>query len=62
MRLSKGKYLYMKVTKDKFELPVAIADSPSELAEICKIDVSNVHKQIRKDGFIKKVVLNETDV
>lgn len=26
--------VYLKVTKDKYELPLAIADSPSELAEM----------------------------
>lgn len=26
--------LYLKVTKDKYELPVAVADSPRELAKM----------------------------
>ena len=26
--------LYMKVTKDKYELPIAVAESPRELAEM----------------------------
>lgn len=29
------KYIYICHTLDKFELPIAVADSPSELAEIC---------------------------
>lgn len=28
------RYVYMKCTNDKYELPVAIADSPSELARL----------------------------
>ena len=27
--------VYMEVTKDEYELPVAIADSPEQLAKIC---------------------------
>ena len=29
--------VWMKVTKDKYQLPVAVADSPGELAEMCGI-------------------------
>ena len=28
-------YVYMKITKDKYELPVAVAESTTELAKIC---------------------------
>lgn len=28
-------YVYMKITKDKYELPVAVAESTIELAKIC---------------------------
>ena len=29
------KHIWMKVTKDKYQLPLAVADSASELARIC---------------------------
>ena len=28
-------YVYMKITRDKYELPVAVAESTTELAKIC---------------------------
>lgn len=28
-------YVYMKIIKDKYELPVAVAESTTELAKIC---------------------------
>ena len=31
--------VYMEVTKDKFELPVAVADSPYELAKMRHVTV-----------------------
>jgi hypothetical protein len=31
--------LYLEVTKDKFELPVAVADSPYELAKMRHVTV-----------------------
>ena len=37
-------YLYMKVTRDKYELPVAIADSAAELARILGVKVQTVRE------------------
>ena len=34
--------LYIKVTKDRYELPVAVAESKSELARILKVDPSTI--------------------
>ncbi len=28
--------LYLEITRDKYELPVAVAESPSELARMCR--------------------------
>ena len=28
-------YVYMKITRDKYELPVAVVESTTELAKIC---------------------------
>lgn len=42
------KYLYMKVTKDRFELPLVVADSISELARMCGRDKGNVCRCIRE--------------
>lgn len=35
--MKKNNAVYMKVTQDKYELPIFIADSVNELAEICGV-------------------------
>lgn len=39
--------IYMKVTKDEFELPVAIADSMSELGRICGCTKSSISHALK---------------
>lgn len=41
-------YVYMKVTPDRYELPVAVADSGYELAKICGVSTNNVYNAMRK--------------
>ena len=36
--------LYLKVTKDKYELPVAVADSKKELARILGLHPSGLYR------------------
>lgn len=42
------KYLYMRVTRDKYELPLAVADSEAELAEMLGLQRTTVHRGFRK--------------
>ena len=35
--------IWIKVTNDKYELPVAVADSAEELAKLCGVKVNNIH-------------------
>lgn len=35
--------VWMKVTHDKYELPVAVADSSRELAQICGVKLSSIY-------------------
>lgn len=35
--MSRKKYVYLYVTKDKFELPIIVADSLEELASKCGV-------------------------
>ena len=35
--------IWLKVTNDKYELPVAVADSAEELAKMCGVKVNNIH-------------------
>lgn len=42
------KYLYMKVTRDEFELPVAVADSVAELAKMLGIKPNTVSRSLSR--------------
>jgi len=35
--------IYMKVTKDRYSLPVAVADSPKELAALCVVSQNAIY-------------------
>lgn len=35
--------IWIKVTNDKYELPVAVADSAEELAQLCGVKTNNIH-------------------
>lgn len=39
-------FVYMKVTKDKYRLPLAIADSAEELARICNVSKGCIFSSI----------------
>lgn len=47
--------VYMAVTKDKYRLPVAVADSPMELARIMGVSYNTVMSVISKwrHGVVK---------
>lgn len=47
--------VYMAVSKDKYRLPVAVADSPMELAQIVGVNYNTVMSVISKwrHGIIK---------
>lgn len=49
------KVLYIAVTKDKYELPIAVADSPQELAKLCGTTKNVINSMIshEKAGRIK---------
>ena len=38
--------IWMMVTSDEFELPLAVADSASELAEICGVKANIIYSSI----------------
>lgn len=42
-------YVYMKVTKDKYELPVVMAESPRELAAITGDNVNTITTQVSRE-------------
>ena len=56
--------IWMKVTKDKYELPIAVADSPMELARILGISSNTINSSIShvKTGKIKTSVFKKVEV
>lgn len=47
------KCLYMKITRDKYELPIGCGRSERELAETLGITVSAVSRGLRRGTYIK---------
>lgn len=53
-------FVWMKVTKDKYELPVAVADSANELARILNTTANNISSSLSKGyGTYLKVAVEE---
>ena len=60
--------VYMQVTKDRFELPIVVADSAYELARLCGVNVSTImhsistrSKRVVKNSQYKKVWVSDSD-
>lgn len=45
--------LYLKVTQDKYSLPMAVAESAEELAEICGVTKENIFSRISEGKNLK---------
>ena len=60
--------IWLKVTNDKYELPVAVADSASELAQLLGIKKNNIFSAIshaQKQGYkcqYRKVVIKDGEL
>lgn len=61
----KEQYVWMKVTNDKYELPVLVADSAPELAKMLGCSPNNIYSSLshakhrRQNTTYRKVVINE---
>lgn len=60
--------LWMKITKDKFELPLVVADTIVELSRLCGVDVSVISRSAKSNrerpeyrGQYVKVEIDEVD-
>jgi len=59
--------VYIEVTKDKYELPVVVADSVNELARLCDTSVNNIYSRIsheeagRYKSKYKKVYIDDEE-
>ena len=53
----KKNVVYLKVSHDRYELPLAVADSVREMAEICGVPENNISSLIGKyeHGILKWV-------
>ena len=49
------KYLWMKVTNDKYQLPLVVADTSSQLAELCGVNKEVIFRQINRQKKNPKV-------
>lgn len=47
-------YVYIMVTRDKYELPLAVADSVEELAEIVGVDAASIKRTMKRNRDKKK--------
>lgn len=47
-----GKFLYMAVTGDEYELPIVVAETAREISESLGVDIHNVYNSLRgqRDG------------
>ena len=60
--------IYMKVTKDRYSLPVAVADSAKELAALCGVSPNAIYSGFShekrgdwKSPYVKVVVDDEEE-
>ena len=49
------KYLWIKVTNDEYQLPLAVADTSSQLAELCGVNKEVIFRQINRQKNNPKV-------
>lgn len=62
---SKEVIVWMKVTNDKYELPVLVADSAPELAKMLGCSPNNIYSSLshakhrRQNTTYRKVIINE---
>lgn len=55
-------HVYIRVTKDKYRLPIAIADTAKELAEITGYNQSAIYCAISKgSGYFEKVDIGDLE-
>ena len=55
-------HVYIRVTKDKYRLPVAIADSARELAEMTGVNMSSIYTTISKGyGCFERVEIGDLE-
>ena len=46
--------VYMEVTRDRYSLPIAVADTPTELAKMRGVKVQKVYQALKNERKTKK--------
>jgi len=56
--------LYLRVTDDKYELPVAVADAQAELARMCGVDRRTIASMLClvRQGKYKNSIYQEVEI
>lgn len=54
--------LYMEITTDEYELPVAVADTPTDLARLLNVTRSSVWQCLHRNKGIKKSKYIEVEI
>ena len=55
-------HVYIRVTRDEYRLPVAIADSAEELARIVKGDVRAIYRSVKNEkGIYERVEIGDLE-
>lgn len=57
-----GKYLYIRISPDRYELPEAVADSPAELAKMVGVKPKSVRRAIIKGSHGAKTVYKKVRI
>jgi len=58
------KKLYIAVSKDEYELPIAVADTPTELARMVGVSRKTIYNQLNRSrhGKIKQAIYKAVEV
>lgn len=58
------KKLYIAISKDEYELPIAVADTPTELARMIGVSRKTIYNQMSrtKHGTIKQAIYRAVEV
>lgn len=55
-------HVYIRVSRDKYRLPEAIADSAEELARIVKGDARAIYRSVKREkGVYEKVEIDDLE-
>lgn len=57
-----GKYLYIRISPDRYELPEAVADSPAELAKMLGVKRQSISRTLTKGKHGAKTIYKKVRI